>query len=176
MRCTDWPRVACDVHVEAAAPRVWRLVTDIRLPARLSPELRRVAWLDGADRPVVGARFEGHNRHDMLGEWRTVSHVVEVAEPRVFAWAVMDADGRFGGATVDPARAMASWRFEIEAEDDGVRLRHSAVLGPGRNGLTRAVERWPDREAEIVAFRLKELRAGMEATLRGIRELAEEGG
>ncbi|WP_307790338.1 SRPBCC family protein [Streptomyces actuosus] len=164
------------MRVEAPVPRVWELVTDIRLPVRFSPELQRVAWVDGADRPLVGARFEGCNRHPQIGEWRTVSHVVELDDQRVFAWVVMDADGRYGEPTLDPARSMAYWRYELEAEDGGTRLRQSALVGPGRNGVTLAIERRPDREEQIVAFRLKELRAGMEATLQGIRKLAEEGG
>lgn len=175
MFLADGPSVRCEVHVEAPVERVWELVTDIALPARLSPELRRVAWLDGADRPVPGARFEGYNHHAMLGEWRTVSHVVELDAPRVFAWAVTDADGRYGEATADPARPMASWRYELQAEGDGTRLRQTALIGPGRNGVTLAVERRPDREEEIVAYRLKELRTGMEATLHGVKKLAEEG-
>lgn len=157
-------------------PRVWELVTDIRLPARLSPELQRVAWLESTDRPKTGARFEGYNHHDKLGEWRTVSHVVELDEPRVFAWAVTDADGRYGEPTLDPAKSLASWRYELKAEGAGTRLQQSALIGPGRSGVTLAIERWPDREEEIVAFRLKELRAGMEATLRGIKTLAEKAG
>ncbi|MEU8471908.1 SRPBCC family protein [Streptomyces sp. NPDC029006] len=150
-------------------------MTDIRLPARLSPELQRVEWLGGADRPLVGARFEGYNHHQQIGEWRTVSHVVELAEQQVFAWAVTDADGRYGEPTLDPARPMATWRYELEAEGGGTRLRQSALIGPGRSGVTLALERWPDREEEIIAFRLKELRTGMEATLRCIKALAEEG-
>ncbi|WP_406728858.1 SRPBCC family protein [Streptomyces sp. GD-15H] len=165
----------CDVRVEAPVSQVWELVTDIRLPARLSPELQRVAWLDGADRPVVGARFEGYNHHPQLGEWRTVSHVVEVDEQRVFAWAVTDADGRFGVPTLDPAKSLASWRYELEAEGGDTLLRQSALVGPGRNGITLAIEHRPDREEKIIAFRLKELRAGMEATLGGIKALAEGG-
>ncbi|WP_261398777.1 SRPBCC family protein [Streptomyces misionensis] len=164
-----------EVHVRADVRRVWGLVTDIGLPARFSPELQRVAWLDGADRPVVGARFEGYNRHERLGEWRTVSHVVELDEPRVFAWAVTDADGRYGEPAPDPARPMATWRWELEAENGGTLLRQSALIGPGRSGITLALERWPDREEEILAFRSKELRAGMEATLQGIKVLAEDG-
>ncbi|MGX1548503.1 SRPBCC family protein [Streptomyces adustus] len=174
VRFADGPSVHCDVHVAAAVPRVWELVTDIGLPARLSPELQRVAWLDGADGPSAGACFEGYNHHRQLGEWRTVSHVVELDEPHVFAWAVTDADGRYGEPTLDPANAMANWRYELDAEGGGSRLRQSVRIGPGRSGLTLALERWPDREEEFVAFRLQELRAGMEATLRGIKALAEE--
>ncbi|MFD4943818.1 hypothetical protein ACFVYE_29080 [Streptomyces sp. NPDC058239] len=51
--------------------------------------------------------------------------------------------------------------------------------GPPRAGPQRghaAIESRPDREQEMIAFRLKELRAGMETTLQGIKTLAEEGG
>lgn len=176
MRYSDGPRVECEVHIEAPAARVWALVTDIHLPARLSKELQRVAWLDGAAGPEPGARFEGHNHNEMIGDWRTVSHVIEMDEPRVFAWAVTDVDGRYGAPTVDPEKSLATWRYELEADGEGTRLRQSALLGPGPSGVTLAIERWPDKEEEIVAFRLGELRAGMEAALRGIKALAEERG
>jgi hypothetical protein len=164
------------VRIRAAVPRVWDLVTDIHLPARLSPELQRVAWLDGALRPAVGARFEGHNSHRLLGEWRTVSQVVRLDEHRVFAWAVLDEDGRFGKPARDPAQALASWCYALDADGDGTRLRQMAVLGPGRSGVTLAVEHRPDRKEEIIALRLEELRAGIEGTLRGIKDLAERAG
>lgn len=157
-------------------PRVWELVTDIHLPARFSPELRRAVWLDGADGPVVGARFEGFNHNERLGEWRTVSQVTEADEHRVFAWAVLDVDGRYGEAVQDPARGLASWRYEIEPEGTGTLLRQTVRLGPGPSGLTVAIDEMPDREQEIIAFRLADLRAGMETTLDGIRALAEDGG
>jgi uncharacterized protein YndB with AHSA1/START domain len=174
MRMADGPTVECEIQVAAPVARLWELVTDVDLPARLSPELQRVAWLDGAERPALGARFEGHNRHEKLGEWRTVSQVVELEPERVFAWAVMDTDGRYGEPTLDPAKCMASWRFELHPVEGGVLLRQTAVLGPGRNGVSLATDRWPDREEEFVAFRRRELRAGMTATLSGIKVLAEE--
>ncbi|MBF9069187.1 SRPBCC family protein [Streptacidiphilus fuscans] len=175
MRYADGLGVECEVEVDAALSRVWELVTDIGLPARFSPELQRVAWLDGADRPQVGARFQGWNENARLGAWSTVSHVVELAEHRVFAWVVTDAEGRFGGPTRDPANAMASWRYELSAASDGsTLLRQSALIGPGRNGVTLAIERMPEREEQIIAFRLADLRSGMETTLRGIKSLAEE--
>ncbi|OKJ41549.1 polyketide cyclase [Streptomyces sp. CB01580] len=176
MRYADGPSMQCAVHVEAAVPRVWDMVTDIHLPTRFSPELKRVVWLDGADGPVVGARFEGFNHNDRLGDWQTVSQVTEVAERRAFTWAVLDVNGRYGEATLDPERCLASWRYEIEAEGTGTLLRQTVRLGPGRSGLTVAIEKMPDREEEIIAFRLKDLRAGMETTLDGIRTLAEKDG
>ncbi|WP_308294981.1 SRPBCC family protein [Streptomyces sp. NK08204] len=168
------PRTHCEVHVQAPLQRIWELVTDIRLPARFSPELQRVAWLDGVQGPAVGARFEGHNQHPRIGEWRTVSHVVELDERRVFAWAVTDADGRYGKVASDADRPLATWRYELHSEEEGVRLRQAVVVGPGRSGLTKAVELQPDRAEQIVAFRLEELRSGMETTLREIKKLAEQ--
>ncbi|MFK0118052.1 SRPBCC family protein [Streptomyces sp. NPDC090994] len=173
MRFTDGPRTHGDVLVRAGAERVWELVTDIRLPARLSPELRRVAWLDGADRPAVGARFEGHNRHRLLGEWRTVSQVTELVPRQTFTWAVMDADGRYGPPALDPARPMAVWSYTLRTEAGGVRLRQSVRVGPGPSGVTRAIGQRPDREPDIIAFRLAELREGIRETLAGVKALAE---
>ncbi|MEV4453717.1 SRPBCC family protein [Streptomyces mirabilis] len=174
MRYAEGPRVSCDVYIEADPSRVWGLVTDIGLPARLSPELQRVEWLDGAEGPAVGACFAGCNRHRMVGEWWTVSHVVQLEEQRVFGWTVVDPDGRYGDPVQDPAKPLATWRFELEPEGTGTRLRQFARMGPGRSGVSLAIERTPEREEKIVAFRLAELRTNMEATLHGIKALAEE--
>ncbi len=164
---------SADVRVRAPLAAVWDLVTDIELPTRFSPELRRVRWLDGAVRPALGARFEGYNHNQVLGDWRTVSYVVELAAPRVFGWAVVDPDGRFGEACTDPRTPMATWRFELVPEDDAVRVRHGMWIGPARSGLSLAIDRMPDRRAAIIQRRLADLRTGIEATLAGIRSLAE---
>ncbi|MET9458427.1 hypothetical protein ABZY05_25660 [Streptomyces canus] len=77
-------------------------MTDIGLPARLSPELQRPEWPDGAEKPAVGACFAGYNRHRMTGDRRTVSHIVVLEERRVFGWAVVDPDGRYGDPAPEP--------------------------------------------------------------------------
>ncbi|MER6123222.1 hypothetical protein ABT173_11185 [Streptomyces sp. NPDC001795] len=69
---------------------------------------------------------------------------------------------------------MATWRFELEPERTGTRLRQVAQIGPGRSGLSLVIERMPEREEKIVANRLAELRTNMEATLHGIKALAEQ--
>lgn len=174
MRYADRPAVECDVYIEADPARVWELVTDIELPARFSPELRRVRWLDGASRLVVGARFEGHNQNPVLGEWRTVSYVVELDAPRAFAWAVVDPDGRFGSTTADPGNPLATWRFDLAPHAGGLRLRHGARIGPARSGLSLAIDRMPQHEEALVQRRLADLRTGIQDTLRGIKILAEQ--
>ncbi|MEV5551223.1 SRPBCC family protein [Streptomyces sp. NPDC052309] len=176
MKYADGPTVTCEVHIRADRARVWALVTDIHVPARLSPELQRVEWIDGAAGPAVGAAFAGYNRHPLLGEWRTVSRVVELHEPRVFGWVVLDQDGRFAGSGPAPAEPMATWRFELEPDVSGTRLRQSVRVGPGRSGVSLAIDRMPDREEEVVAHRLGELRANIDASLRGMKDLAEADG
>ncbi|MFF3762671.1 SRPBCC family protein [Streptomyces sp. NPDC001922] len=173
MRYEDGPGVDGEVYIEAVPARVWDLVTDIGLPARLSPELQRTEWADGATGPALGARFTGYNRHPGLGEWRTVSHVVALQDQRAFAWVVVDPDGRFGEPSADPSHPLATWRFDIEPEGAGTRLRQSARIGPARSGVSLAIDRMPERETEIVAMRLDELRTNIDATLRGIKALAE---
>ncbi|MBD0672052.1 SRPBCC family protein [Streptomyces sp. CBMA156] len=179
MRYADGPGTRCEVFVAAPVARVWQLVTDIGLPARLSPELRRVAWLDGADGPAVGAHFEGHNSRADMPDWRTVSEITEITEAAgrcVLAWGVMDADGRYGEPVRDLAGSPARWRFELAPEEGGTRLRQSVVIGPGRSGASLVIDAKPELEEKIVDFRLNELRTGMTATLEGIKSLAERAG
>lgn len=175
MRYADRPGVECDVRIEADPSRVWELVTDIELPVRFSPELQDVRWLDGASQPEIGARFEGHNHNSGLGDWRTVSHVVELEVPRAFGWAVVDQDGRFGATTADPRNPLATWRFELTPADGGVRLRLGVHIGPARSGLNLLIDRMPEKEEAVVAHRLASLRTAIEGTLAGIKNLAESG-
>ncbi|MEE1931398.1 SRPBCC family protein [Streptomyces sp. TRM 70351] len=173
MRYADGPGTACETHVGAEPETVWSLVTDVGLSARFSPELYRVEWLDGATGPVVGARFAGFNRNEHIGAWQTVSEVVEVVSEEAYAWAVIDPEGRFGPA--EPGLPMSTWRFDLTPGSGGTRLRHSVRVGPGPSGLSRVIERMPEREEEIVALRMEALRTGIDATLAGVRRLAEEG-
>lgn len=102
-----------------------------------------------------------------------MSHVVAFDPPRVFSWAVVDPDGRFGDHDADPAKPIATWRFELQPRDGGVLLRHGVRLGPARSGMTKVIEARPEKKDEIIGRRLADLRTAMEATLRGIKELAE---
>ncbi len=73
----------------------------------LSDELQSVEWLRAAG-PGVGAKFRGYSKHDALGEWSTVSHVVEYEPGRVFAWAV-----------ADPDQPTATWKFTLRPQHGG---------------------------------------------------------
>ena len=46
-------------------------------------------------------------------------------------------------------------------------------MGPGRSGINPAIDAMPDKESKILHRRLGEHRSNMEATLAGIKALAE---
>ncbi|MFD5818431.1 SRPBCC family protein [Streptomyces sp. NPDC127038] len=167
-RYADQPTVEARTRIDAPPRRVWDLVSDIRLMPDLSGELQSVEWLDGVTAPAVGARFLGRSRHESLGEWETTSYVVECEPCRTFAWAVGD-----------PERPSALWRFVLEEAEGaegaggGTELTQWMRMGPGRSGLSFAIDRMPDKEQKIVFVRLREFERSMTDTLAAIRKLAE---
>ena len=157
----DGPGVTVEVDVRAQPADIWPYLVDINLPARFSNEFQGAEWLD--DGPAIGARFQGRNQRDDIGEWEAVCYVVACEENRVFAWHVSDVD--------NPG---AQWRFELEELAGATRIRFSMVLGPGPSGLTRVIESMPDMEARILARRQDEHSASMLRTIEGIRDLVED--
>jgi uncharacterized protein YndB with AHSA1/START domain len=163
-RYADGPTVEVGTWIDAPPERVWRLVSDITLMPGTSGELQSVEWLDGATGPAPGARFAGRNKHPSIGEWRTTSYVVGCEPGKVFAWAVED-----------PEVPSALWKFTLvgDAERGGTLLTQWVRIGPGRSGLSRAIDRMPEREQKIVFVRMREFEAGMTATLAAFKKLAE---
>lgn len=162
IRYADVPTLQVETYIDASPGRIWEIVSDIHLLPPLSSELQSVEWQDGATGPSVGARFIGHNKHDAMGEWQTTSIVTECEAPRVFTWAVSD-----------PDTPTAVWRFTLEPKGEGTVLRQWVQMGPGRSGLSIAIERWPEKEEKIVFVRLKEYEAGMTANLAHVKAVAE---
>jgi hypothetical protein len=158
----DKPTVEVRIWIDAAPARVWELVSDIGLMPAMSAELQSVEWLDGATRAAVGARFAGRSRHEALGEWESTSQVVEFERDRMFGWAVGD-----------PAKPAAHWRFRLEPKDGGTELCEWVQMGPGRSGLSFAIDQMPDKEQKIVFVRMREFERNMTGTLEQIKALAE---
>ncbi|NKQ53946.1 SRPBCC family protein [Amycolatopsis sp. K13G38] len=159
-RYADLPTVEVRTWIDASPQRVWELVSDAELMPDTSTELCSVEWAD--DKRGLGARFVGHNEHESFGTWSTTSHVVEYEPGRVFAWAVSDPD--------QPA---ALWRFRLQPRDGGTELSQWVRMGPGKSGLSYAIERMPDKEQKIVFVRLREFERNMTATLEHVKRLAE---
>lgn len=161
-RYADRPTVEVHIHIEAPPDRVWEVVADPTLMPEMSGELQAVEWLDGCRSAAVGARFAGRNAHPAMGEWTSTSCVIECDPPRRFAWAVGEPD--------EPG---ATWRFTLAAEGGGTRLTQWMQLGPGRSGLSEAIDAMPDKEQKIVFVRLREHEAGMTRTLEAVRGRVE---
>lgn len=163
LRYADGPSTDAEVHVDATPDVVWPLVCDIALPARFSAEFKGAEWLDGADGPRTGARFVGRNQHQAIGEWQTTCTVVELEPGRLFGYVVGD-----------PSNPAAQWAFTLAPDGGGTRLAVRMRMGPARSGINLAIDAMPDKESRILRRRLAELRANMEATLVGIKGIAEE--
>ena len=162
MKYADGPTAVVTRRVAASADDVWRLVSDINMPARFSSEFIGAEWVGDVQGGALGACFEGHNRHAAIGSWTTTSTVVGFEPGRTFAWAVGDPDD-----------ASALWRFDLAPEGDSTLVTFTVRIGPGRSGLTAAIEAMPDKEERIVERRLQEFRQNMEATLDGVAALAQ---
>lgn len=164
-RYADSPTVEASTWIDADPARVWSLVSDIKLMPTLSNELQSVEWADGGDGPRVRcARFVGHNEHQAFGRWSTTSQIVACDQHREFAWAVGEPD--------NPA---ATWRFRLTLRDGGTTLNYRMQMGPGRSGLSVAIEAMPDKEQKIVFVRLREFETAIDKTLSAIKRLAEHG-
>jgi hypothetical protein len=155
MKYADGPTVEVQTVIEAPPAAVWALVSDISTPTRFSEELQEVRWIDDQ-------QFVGRSHHPAIGGWETTCTVVTRRREREFGWVVGD-----------PAHPSAAWRFTLEPADGGTLLRQWMRMGPAPSGLTSAIEARPDKEERIVARRLDEHRANMQATVDGIKRLAE---
>ncbi len=163
-RYADKPTVEASTWIDADPARVWSLVSDIELMPTLSNELQSVQWANGAHRPRVGARFVGHSEHQAFGQWYATSQIVCCDEPREFTWAVGDSE-----------YPSATWRFLLEPRDGGTVLTYWMQMGPGRSGLSVAIDSMPDKEEKIVFVRLREFETAIERTLATMKRLAEHG-
>lgn len=160
MRYADGPTTEARTVVHAPIEVVWSLITDIDLPARFSSEFQGAEWVD--DGPALGARFTGRNQHAAIGEWQTTCTVTSFTDCDTFEWAVGD-----------PDQPSARWTFTLEPGNGGVVLRQRVRIGPAPSGLTPAIEAMPDKEERIIARRLSEHQANMQATIDGVKHLAE---
>lgn len=158
-RLSDRPATSATAVIAAAPDAIWPIVTDIAFPGRHSDEFRGAAWLDGATGPALGARFEGRNGNDAMGEWTTVSTVTVCREPSEFAWAVED-----------PADPIAEWGFRLSIVEGGTLVEQWNRLGTAPSGMTVAIAGRPDKEHRIIAGRLAQQRRNMSANLAGIAD------
>lgn len=112
------------VHLDADAGLLYDLVSDVTRTPEWSPEVISCAWLGGADRAAVGARFTARNRR----RWLTWSNrpVVETA----------DRGRQFAVTRAEPGGGTIRWSYRLEPDAAGttVTLAYD-VLRPVPAGL-----------------------------------------
>lgn len=160
LRYADGPTTEVSRVIAATPAELWPYVSDIDLPARFSSEFQGAEWLDGATGPAIGARFRGTNEHPAAGRWQVECTIVEFEPERMLGWEVAGPDG-----------AAAQWRFTLEPVEGGTLVTQWCRIGPGRSGLSPAIERMPDREHDIVERRLAEHAGNMQRNIDGLAAL-----
>lgn len=158
-RFADGPVVEVSIDIASDADTVWEYVTDINVSGRFQDEFVGADWI--GDGPALGASFVGRNTRKER-EWETTSWVSTFEPRRAFGWVVSDRD--------NPG---AEWTFRLHPTPEGVRLTYHRRLGPGPSGVTSIIEKYPEREEEIIENRDATHRAHMTAVVEGIKHLAE---
>jgi nitroreductase len=157
----DGPGAIAEADIAAPPAAVWALVTDVNVPAQFSTEFLGAEWQD--DRRGLGAVFHGRNQHPAIGEWTVPCFVDRYDEARTFGW-----------RTSDPDNPGARWRFDLEPNGSGTRVRFSYAIGPGPSGTTTAITNNPGRQTRVIQRRVGEVQANMQRTVDGIKQLAED--
>jgi hypothetical protein len=95
----------------AAEPEVvYVAISDVTRMGEWSEECYACAWRDGFSGPVVGATFDGHNRHGEY-EWTTEGKVIEAEPGRAFAFECSMFDFHY-----------STWGYRIERTPNGCRV------------------------------------------------------
>ncbi len=102
-------------EVAAAPDQVWDVLSDPTRTGEWSHECHTVAWLDGHDRPAVGAKFRGRNRNGQM-RWSRTCTITELEPERLLVFRTS------GGYPPDSTE----WRFRLTpAADGGTRITQS---------------------------------------------------
>jgi len=101
-----------EISRDIAAPPdvVYAAISDVTRMGEWSEECVACEWHEGSDGPVVGATFDGHNRHAEK-EWTTQGKVIAAEPGRAFAFECSMWDFHY-----------STWGYRIEPTDAGCRV------------------------------------------------------
>lgn len=105
----------------AAPPElVYAAISDVTRMGEWSEECYACEWHEGFDGPVVGATFDGHNRHGE-NEWTTQGKVIEADPGRAFAFecSMMEFHYSTWGYRIEPTEAgcrVTEWSEDLRPE------------------------------------------------------------
>ncbi len=160
-RVADGPGVVVEIDTAARPPAVWKVITDIAMPARFSDEFVGAEWTSEGP-PAVGSTFRGRNDIPNVFTWEVDCIVTRWEENSAFEWRITDAD--------DPG---AIWRFDIAEQGTGSRLRMSMVIGQRNNGTAPAALKRPEKEQQVLNRRRAALKANMQRTIEGVKAVVD---
>lgn len=148
-------RIETSRSIAAAPDAVYAAISDVTRMGEWSQECYACEWHDGFDGPVIGATFDGHNRHGDL-EWTTQGEVVEADAGRSFVFECSMMEFHY-----------STWGYRIEATDIGCRVTEwSEDLRPeSALEFSKRVSGIEDREArnrETMSGTLERLAAAVE--------------
>ena len=128
-------------------------IADVTRTGEWSPECTAGRWVGDASGPSLGAKFEGDNEVKLAGrtlkKWTTTSEVTACESGTVFAFI---------------AEGYTTWRYELETDDHGTRVKESFRFDPkGFQGFL----------FETLLRRSKAMTKGMNKTLAGLKAALE---
>lgn len=141
--------------INASPDAVYAAISDITRMGEWSKECHSCVWLDGSDRPAVGATFEGHNRNGDH-EWTSQATIIEADPGRAFAFECSMFDFHF-----------STWGYRIEPAGDGSRVTEwSEDLRPDSalefSKQMSGVEDRAERNRQTMSVTLERLAAALE--------------
>ena len=143
-------------HIAASPEAVYAAISDITRMGEWSVECHTCEWQDGSDRPVVGAKFVGHNRNGEH-EWTTQATIVEAEPGRSFVFQCSMFDFHF-----------STWGYRIEPTDTGCTVTEwSEDLRPESamefSKKTSGIDDRAERNRQTISGTLERLAAALEA-------------
>jgi len=121
-----------EVSLDIGAPpaEVYAAISDVTRMGEWSEECYACEWHEGFDGPVVGATFDGHNRHGDH-EWTTQGKVIEADPGRAFAFecSMMDFHYSTWGYRIEPTEVgctVTEWSEDLRPES-ALEFRHAGL-------------------------------------------------
>jgi uncharacterized protein YndB with AHSA1/START domain len=103
-------RIEISRDIAAPPELVYAAISDVTRMGKWSEECHECKWHEGYDAPVVGATFDGHNRHGE-NEWTTQGKIIEAVPGRAFVFECSMREFHY-----------ATWGYRIEPTDAGSRV------------------------------------------------------
>jgi uncharacterized protein YndB with AHSA1/START domain len=148
-------RLEISRDIAASPDAVYAAISDVTRMGEWSEECYACEWHDGFDRAVVGATFDGHNRHGDH-EWTSQGKVIEADPGRSFVFEVSMMDFHY-----------ATWGYAIEPTETGCRvtewnedLRPESVLEYSKQ--LSGVDDRAERNRQTMSTTLERLAAAVE--------------